>query len=145
MKIRVDFITNSSSSNYVIAYKALPNVDQQTMEKYPFLCKYYDLVEQMLFSDGRFDENETCVATQPEGIDSAFVRFFGWDDDTTVNEVLAQSEWVSALYEKCKKQISEGYQILFKNVDYRDKALSEIIEALAVGNSNFILLDKENE
>jgi len=103
MKITVDFITNSSSSNYVIAYKALPSIDQQTMERYPFISKYYNLVEQMLFADGRWNESETCVAAKLEDIDSAFVRFFGWDDEETINDVLAQSDWLNDLYERCKR------------------------------------------
>jgi len=50
-----------------------------------------------------------------EDIDSAFVRFFGWDDEETINEVLAQSDWVNDLYERCKRHIGDGYQILLKN------------------------------
>ena len=145
MKIKSDFITNSSSSNFVIAYKALSSIDEQTKEKYPFICKFYDLVEKLLLSDGRWDKQEPGAATQLEDIDSVFVRFFGWDDEDTINEVLARSDWMETLYEKCRKHLGEGYQILFKNVDYRDEALSEMIEALAVGNSDFILLEKENE
>ena len=49
------------------------------------------------------------------------------------------------LYERCKTHIGEGYQILMKNVDYDDEAISEIIEALAVGSSDFILLENERE
>lgn len=145
MKIKGDFITNSSSSNFVIAYKALPCIDQQTMEKYPFICKCYSSVVQLLHTDRRWDDRETCAVAQLEDIDSAFIRFFCWDDGDTIKEVLDQSDWMKELYDRCKKHIGEGYQILLKNVDYRDEALSELIEALAVGNSDFILLEKDNE
>ena len=37
MKIREDFVTNSSSSSYVIAYKASPNFDEETIQRYPIL------------------------------------------------------------------------------------------------------------
>ena len=50
MKIRNDFVTNSSSSSYVIAHKKL-EVDAETKEKYPELQKHLDLMENILLVD----------------------------------------------------------------------------------------------
>ena len=55
MKIRNDYVTNSSSSSYVIAYKSLPEIDEETLKRYPFLKNYGKLIETVLFTEGDND------------------------------------------------------------------------------------------
>lgn len=52
MKIRTSFVTNSSSSSYVIAYRSLPDFDEETLTKYPFLKTYGQLVEKDFMYEG---------------------------------------------------------------------------------------------
>lgn len=50
MKIREDFVTNSSSSSYVIAYKASPNFDEETIQRYPILKGFTTVLESVLLA-----------------------------------------------------------------------------------------------
>lgn len=69
MKIRNDYVTNSSSSSYVIAYKSLPEIDEETLKKYPFLKNYGKLIETVLFTGGDNETNAGTVSRTKEEYD----------------------------------------------------------------------------
>ena len=50
MKIREDFVTNSSSSSYIIAYKAFPNLDDKLLQEFPILKGFDAILERVLLS-----------------------------------------------------------------------------------------------
>jgi len=144
MRIRVDFVTNSSSTSYVVAFKSQPSVDRTTIEKYPFLANYYGLLEHVLITEERWHSTtEGCIISSKDELDSYIIDHYGCGEEkTTVEEVVAQWESLRDRYDNYVEHIKEGYRILFKCIDNIDEETAEILNSLAEGNNDFVILEK---
>lgn len=142
MKIRSDYVTNSSSSSYVIAYRSLPEFDEETLAKYPFLKSYGKLIEKVLFAEGDNDTTAGEVARTKEEYDQWFLSTYSWRNNT-LEEVLEDDRWLRDRYNKAIEYLEKGFNILSKDVDYNDEYCANMLQELAKDEDNFVILEDE--
>ena len=130
-KIRSGFVTNSSSSSFVIMHKQIPELEKDMLEQYPFLKNYMQTIEKSLFDGEK-------IATLEE-LNKYVISQWGWRDQT-LEEVLNDDEYAKKSYSQYKEKIENGYSITFKIVDNNDESAEEMLRNLHDG-VNFIVID----
>lgn len=114
MKYRVGFVTNSSSSSYIVAHK-LVKVDKleglpepvKTAYNYIFDSYFYDTVSEL------------------KGVKEFISNVYGYDNFEEALE--DDKEFISSVYELMKEKIEEGFSISEFVYNYGDEVGPGII------------------
>lgn len=106
MKIRSDFVTNSSSSSYVIAYRDLDAPHPSILNK---------MIEIVLFSDSGYETTRGEKVATIDELNSYMVDTYGgYGDLNTIDKLLAADNYAKKIHTECVKALNDGYTVLFK-------------------------------
>lgn len=145
MKVRNGFVTNSSSSSYIIAYKNLFDIDEETREKYKWMVSLTDALVKLIKNDSN---RRAFNCDTKEQFDNDFMDFMRESYDSIEDWFKNCAEWdddyTPSIYNKAIEYLNNGYSIMLQEVDYDDEILCKLFKSLDDGNS-FIIISSDGE
>lgn len=130
-KYRLGFVTNSSSSSYVIAIKDIA-IDQELIDQLPkFAQNAINAYQKIMKKDAE------QVISSIEQLNEYFVYDYYYGRDKTLNteeklqHVFNDDEWCKRRYDEWSAKIKDGYVVAVHNVDYSDESKYEMFRELA--------------
>ena len=133
MKVRQGFVTNSSSTSFILAYNELPTIPNELLEEYPELCAYNQMIQEALEEEDypRYDDKDVChIITEKDELDDFFIEEYGnstWGyQRSCLSDILKNKEYLQKQYQKALDCINHGQKVLYRKLPYGSTKLKII-------------------
>jgi hypothetical protein len=108
-------------------YKKMPDIDYETLAKYPFLKSVNKMINKVFESKN--------VVTNINELDKWFIDYYGWSEMNTVEKICADDKYAKEKYNDYKSKLENGFNITFKDIDYNEEEMSRFLDGLDDGEN----------
>ena len=115
-KIRSGFVSNSSSSSFILP------VSGDITDKFTITITLNDLKRMMSFGESSID----ALISNKQELDFYIVDQYGWRDQSL--EQVLESKYVKEKYDDLLAIINSGKSVLVGDIDYSDSAMEDFIK-----------------